>query len=284
MENEILNRKSPEQNEGEASEKYLAAENQTPRSMARKLSNVKALIKANIQSYPALRPPSNFKARTALRVPQVNMCTSSGPMPSERPSLSPSQQDFQEKDAERLERTARRKKGGDAMCRSSDQVFGKAQAFDEMKSSSSSHLAKSESSKIMLPSKHPPSILPHHSIFLQHLSAHSSEEQERLKDGASDKQNLTEDTEQKPARWRSTKKQPLVDFAAVMLLSSEEASASNRNKSNAADTSFDCEHELQREQEHQLLGCDKLNIQGGERSQMITGNHLKRFSEICPKP
>ncbi len=48
MENEILNRKSPEQNEGEASEKYLAAENQTPRSMARKLSNVKALIKANI--------------------------------------------------------------------------------------------------------------------------------------------------------------------------------------------------------------------------------------------
>ncbi len=160
------------------------------------------------------------------------------------------------------------------MRRSSDQVFCKAQAFDEMKSSPSSHLAKSESSKIMLPSKHPPSILPHHSIFLQHLSAHSSEDQEKLKDGASDKQNLTEDTEQKPARCRSTKKKPLVDFAAVMLLSSEEASASNRNKSNAANTSFDCEHELQKEQEHQLLGCDKLSIQGGERSQMITGKHL----------
>jgi len=195
-------------------------------------------------------------------------------VPSERPSLSPSQQDFQKKDAEKLERTARRKKGGDAMCRSSDQVFCKAQAFDEMKSSSSSHLAKSESSKIMLSSKHPPSILPYHSIFLQHLSAHSSEEQEKMKDGASDKQNLTKGTEQKPARWRSTKKKLLVDFAAVMLLSSEGTLASSRNKSNAADTSFDCEHELQTEQEHQLLSCDKLNIQDGERSQMITGKHL----------
>jgi hypothetical protein len=188
------------------------------------------------------------------------LCTSSGPAPSERPSLSPSQQDFQKKDAERLERTTRRKNGGDVMRRSSDQVFCKAQAFDEMKSSTSSHLTKSESSKIMLSCKHPPSILLHHSIFLQHLSAHSCKEKEKLKDGARDKQNLTEDAEQKPARWRSIKKKPLVDFAAVMLLSSEEASVSNRNKSNATDISFDYEHELQKEQKHQMLDCDKLNI------------------------